>query len=74
MSKPTSLRPDNGTVWPNPFIDPRDLEEPARTHHINAVLSAYSHLAAHPAGVESCIASLRSLRRAVRALVSSASS
>ncbi len=73
-SKPISLRLDNGTVWPNPYIDHKDLDEPDRTHYINAVLSAYSHLAAHPTGVESCIASLRSLRRAVRVLVSSASS
>lgn len=67
-----SLTLDDGTVWPNPYIDPRDLDEPARTHHIAAVLRAYHHLAAHPAGVESCLASLRSLRRAVRKMVSRA--
>ncbi len=70
MTKPLSITLDDGTVWPNPYIDPRDLDEPARTHYVNAVLSAYNHLAAHPAGVASCLASLRSLRRAVRALVS----
>lgn len=74
MSKPTSLRLDNGTVWPNPYIDHKDLDEPARTHYINAAMSAYNHLAAHPTGVEVRIASLRRLRRAVRVLVSSASS
>lgn len=67
VAAPLSLVLEDGTVWPNPYVDPRELDEPQATHHVNAVLGAYGHLAAHPAGVESCIGSLRNLRRAVRA-------
>lgn len=58
---------DDGTVWPNPNLNIAEMEEPQRTFHINAVLTAYWHLAAHPAGTASCVASLRSLRRSVKA-------
>jgi len=61
----TSLRLDDGTNWPDPYLDPDDLEEPQRTFYINAVLSAYAHLAAHPCGTEDTIKVLRDLRRTV---------
>lgn len=59
---------DDGTTWPDPFFDIREMDEPQRTFYINAVLGAYRHLAAHPAGTESCVKSLRSLRRGVKAV------
>ena len=75
------LRIDNGTTWPDPragndVIDrlggPVGLGEEwtgeiSKTdlYTLRAIVSAYSHLAEHPAGTESAIGSLRSLRRAV---------
>lgn len=61
-----SIQLDDGTMWPDPYLDYRELDEPQRTFHIHAVIEAYGHLAAHPAGTESCVKSLRALRRAVK--------
>lgn len=59
-----TLELDNGTAWPDPCVDPRELEEPTRTYYINQVLSAYNHLTTHPVGTEATIRTLRELRRA----------
>ena len=68
-----SLLLDNGTTWPDvPDERLRDavdgIEDRATRYHLRAILGAYDHLAAHPAGTNSAVQSLRSLRRAVQAV------
>lgn len=69
------IRLDDGSTWPDPLD-----QEAAEARHcarynlatltqlqaydILAYAEAYLHLASHPAGTESCIATLRKLRRA----------
>lgn len=61
---------------PRPAAADRDIGEPMTEDErralldywtIREVVSAYWHLAAHPAGTESTVQTLRSLRRAVAA-------
>jgi hypothetical protein len=73
-----SLRLDNGTSWPAPLHDDELSdklncylhETVTLTRHeawaLREIVGAYAHLSAHPAGTESAVKSLRSLRRAVR--------
>lgn len=70
------MRLDDGTWWPD--LDAalfaaadRARYAPDQLDSVDAmrlakVVDAYSHLAAHPAGTEAAIKTLRSLRRAVR--------
>lgn len=89
MKRPTTLRLDNGTAWPDPdavaeafsrLPEPasmwRDLNEPRTDAErqefsdycmVRSAVEAYAHLAEHPAGTESAVQALRSLRRAVAA-------
>lgn len=64
---------DNDTTWPDPFAHREQVNDaveaiPDHTarHHVRSIINAYRHLAAHPAGTEAAVQSLRSLRRAVR--------
>lgn len=72
------LRLDNGTSWPAPLND-EELADKLNCYHsetvtltrneawaLRSIVGAYDHLATHPAGVESAVKALRSLRRAVR--------
>jgi hypothetical protein len=71
------LRLDNGTLWSAPLTDPElldklncyDAETVTLTRReawaLRDIVGAYDHLASHPAGTESAVQSLRSLRRAV---------
>jgi len=64
-----SLLLDDGTAWPalagQDLYDAIESIPHPQRYHARAILSAYAHLAAHPAGTESAVKSLRSLRRAV---------
>lgn len=71
----STLLIDNGTAWPDPLAHHEAIHDAVSRipdkvvrYHVTAMIGAYQHLAAHPAGTESAVQSLRSLRRAVRAL------
>ena len=63
---------DDGTAWPvlpseEDYGALEAIEDRSIRYRIRRFLEAYAHLAGHPAGTESAIGSLRSLRRAVKA-------
>lgn len=61
-----SITLDDGTVWPNPNRDSATMTDAQIRRHLERCTAAYLHLAAHPAGTERAIKTLRQLRRAAK--------